>query len=260
MENILELKNLSVARGGKKIFSGITLSIPSGCNTAILGPNGAGKSTFLKLLTREIYPIPAAGSSLEIFGEKLWNIWELRSRIGIVSNDLQYMFPAETLGNDVVRSGFFASIGMWKDRRTTPEQERDAKKILRELGIEKLAKREFGSCSTGEQRRLILARALVSKPSALILDEPTSGLDLRAAILYVEFLRKLMREGTTVILVTHNIGEIPPEIRRVILIKSGTIAGDGVPEKMLTSKSLSALFEIPLSIAQNNGFFQAAPA
>lgn len=258
MESILELKKLSVLRGKKKVFSNITLNIPAGCNTAILGPNGAGKSTLLKLLTREIYPVPAPESSLKIFGETLWNIWELRSRIGIVSTDLQYMFPGDTLGIDVVRSGFFASIGMWKDRKLTGTQERAVRSIMQQLNIEKLARREFGTCSTGEQRRFILARALVSKPEALILDEPTSGLDLRATILYIEFLRKLMRTGTTVILVTHNINEISPEMQRVILIKSGAIVEDGMPAELLNSEKLSSLFDIPLSVVRNNGFYQVA--
>lgn len=259
-ENILELRNLSVVRGETKIFSGLSLTVPVGCNTAILGPNGAGKSTFLKLLTRELYPVFSKKSELKIFGETRWNIWELRSRLGIVSNDLQHKFPEETLGRDVVMSGFFSSFGVWKDRRVSRERLAAAKNAMRFLGIEKIAAREFGTYSTGEQRRFLLARALANAPEALVLDEPTSGLDLKSAFLYVENLRRLMRAGTTVVLVTHDISEITPEFSRVLLLKNGAVAFDGPREQALTSERLSSLFEIPLSVAEKNGFYSVVPA
>lgn len=257
---IIELQNVSVVRGSKKIFSDVSFEIASGCNTAILGPNGAGKSTLLKLLTREIYPQRKSGSSLKIFGETVWNIWELRSRIGIVSNDLQSMFPPDTSGIDVVRSGFFSSIGMWRDRRLSRENEKSVREMLAFIGLEKIASRRFCTFSTGEQRRFILARALISRPEVLVLDEPTSGLDLRASILYIELLRKLMRSGTTVVLVTHNIHEIAPEIGRVVLLSAGKIVESGSTEAILCSEKLSALFEIPLDVSRLNGFYQVASA
>lgn len=259
-ENILELRNLSVVRGEKKIFSGLSLRVPVGCNTAILGPNGAGKSTFLKLLTREIYPAASENSELKIFGEKLWNVWELRSRLGIVSNDLQHKFPEETSGRDVVLSGFFSSFGVWKDQSVSRERLAAAKNVMRLLEIEKISAREFGTYSTGEQRRFLLARALVNSPEALVLDEPTSGLDLKSGFLYVEKLRRLMRAGTTVVLVTHDISEITPEFSRVLLLKGGSLVFDGSREQALTSERLSSLFEIPLSVAEKNGFYSVVPA
>lgn len=257
---IIECSGLTVVRGGKKIFSDVSFDVPAGCSTAILGPNGAGKSTLLKLVTRELYPAATAKGFLKLFGETTWNVRELRSRIGIVSNDLQRMFPADTRGIDVVRSGFFASIGMWRDRRPTPAQAKRVREILDFIGLADIASREFGTFSTGEQRRFILARALVNRPEALVLDEPTSGLDLKSSILYVDFLRELMRAGTTVILVTHNINEIAPEIRRVALIRAGKIVGVGETEKMLTSERLSELFDVPLSVFRRNGFWRVFPA
>lgn len=259
-ENILDIRNLSVVRGERRVFSGLSLSVPVGCNTAILGPNGAGKSTFLKLLTREIYPLASAGSELKIFGEKLWNVRDLRSRLGIVSNDLQRNFPPECLGSDVVMSGFFSAFGVWKDAEISREQARTAKFVMKMLGIDKLSGREFGAFSTGEQWRFLLARALVNAPEALILDEPTSGLDLKSCFRYIEKLRELMRAGTTVVLVTHNISEISPEFSRVILLKNGGIVADGSRAETLTSARLSALFEIPLSVSERNGFFTVVPA
>lgn len=259
-ENILEIGGLSVVRGDKKIFSDLSLTVPVGSNTAILGPNGAGKSTLLKLLTREIYPVASPSSVLKIFGEKLWNVRELRARLGIVSNDLQRGFPEETSGLDVVLSGFFSTFGVWRGLQVSREQLRAAKKAAVAAGIEKIAGRAFGTFSTGEQRRFLLARALVNAPEALVLDEPTSGLDLKSAFLYVEKLRALMASGTTVILVTHNIGEISPEFSRVILLKNGRVLADGSREQILTSERLSELFEIPVSVVEKNGFYSVVPA
>lgn len=258
--NLIELKNITVARGGKKIFSGLNLEIPVGRNMAILGPNGAGKSTFLKLLTRELYPEANAKSSLKIFGESTWNIWELRSRIGIVSNDLQGMFSPDISGADVVRSGFFSSIGLCRDRILTPAQEKRVGDMLAVMGLGRIASRPFSTFSTGERRRFILARALVSKPEALVLDEPTAGLDLRASFFYICFLRTLMSKGTTVILVTHNINEIPPEMKYVALLEKGKILEMGRKQDVLTSEKLSALFDIPLRVSRENGFYGVVPA
>lgn len=257
--NLLELKNITVVRGERTIFSGLNLEIPVGCNTAILGPNGSGKSTLLKLLTREIYPVASPKSSLKILGNSVWNIWELRSQVGIVSNDLQRMFPPDISGADVARSGFFSSIGMWRDRELSPKQENEVKEILAYCGLGRIAHRKFGSLSTGEQRRFILARALVNSPKVLVLDEPTSGLDFRSSLLYLFFLQGLMNRGTTVILVTHNISEITPEIKHVTLMHRGKIADAGTPQAILTSEKLSMLFDIPLRVTQENGFYQAVP-
>lgn len=257
-EKILELRNLSVARGERNVFSGLSLEVPVGCNTAILGPNGSGKSTLLKLLTREIYPLVSPNSEIKIFGETLWNIWSLRSRLGIVSNDLQRNFPEEIVGRDVVFSGFFSSYGLWKDRGVSRKQRAVARDVMQMLEIDKIAHREFGTFSTGEQRRFLLARALVNAPKALVLDEPTSGLDLKSAFLYTEKMRELMRSGTTVILVTHNLAEISPEFSRVILLKNGGVLVDDSRERALISGNLSALFDLPLSVSKKHGFYSVA--
>lgn len=259
-ENILEIKNLSVVRGEKKIFQNFSLRVPTGCNTAILGPNGSGKSTFLKLLTRELYPVASPRTAMKIFGRERWNICELRSQLGIVSNDFQRLFSASTSGLDVVLSGFFSTCGVWRNLKVSRERVRRAKEVIEKIGLSKIAARGFGTFSTGEQRRFLLARALVNAPKALILDEPTSGLDLKSCFLYIEKLRALMHEGTTVILVTHNIGEISPEFSRVILLREGKIRADGPRERVLTSGALSALFEIPLSVGFCDGFYSVVPA
>jgi iron complex transport system ATP-binding protein len=127
------------------------------------------------------------------------------------------------------------------------------------LGIVDLKSRQFSSMSTGEQRKFLLARALVHDPEVLVLDEPTSGLDLRACFQYLEIIQGLMSMGKNVILVTHHIHEIPPEITRAILLKEAKVVDDGDKTKVLTSKSLSKLFDRPIKIIQENGFYQALP-
>ncbi len=128
------------------------------------------------------------------------------------------------------------------------------------LGIEALRERAFSSMSTGEQRRFLLARALVNDPDTLLLDEPTSGLDLKTSFLYQKLLQGLVRRGTTILLVTHRIHEIPPEVQHVILLKQGRVLAQGRREDMLTSEALSALFDCPLHVVSHNGTCQVFPA
>ncbi len=113
--------------------------------------------------------------------------------------------------------------------------------------------------STGEQRRCLLGRVLVHEPTALVLDEPTSGLDLTATFHYLDLVRNYVRKGNTLLLVTHHIHEIPPEVERVVLLKQGKILQDGDKHAVLTETNLSQLFDCPVSLAQANGWYQALP-
>ena len=264
MADILEIQNVTVYRGRTRIFQNLSLAIPLGCHAVILGPNGAGKSTLLKLLSRELYPVAQAGSSVRVFGKEDWNVWELRSRLGIVSDDLQTDYFGSASGNaagrDVILSGLYASIGVWPNQTFDSSDQDRAREIMELLGVAALAKKPFGAMSTGERRRFLLGRALISDPEALVLDEPTGGLDLKAVFQYLGIVRDLMRAGKTVILVTHHIHEIPPEMDRVLLLKEGKVVADGGKESVLTSDRLSSLFEIPIQLLRANGFYQAVPA
>jgi len=259
METILEIKNAVVYRGQTKVFDGLSLEIPLGCHTAILGPNGAGKSTLLKLVTREVYPVQRDGSYVRVFGQERWNVWELRTRLGIVSHELHRGYRGHVCGMEVVLSGFYSSIGTWHHQRFRPEQIRRAVELMEMLGIVALRDTPFAEMSAGEQRRFLLARALVHDPEALILDEPMSGLDLKACFQYLDLMRRLMREGKTVILVTHRIHEIPPEVARVVLLKDGRVLADGAKTQTLTSENLSRLFDVSVELVHLNGFYQVVP-
>jgi len=259
MQNIIEIKNATVYRGQSRVFHNLSLTIPQGCHTAILGPNGAGKSTLLKLLSRELYPVQDQGSYVRIFGQENWNVWELRSHFGIISHDLQQQYLGTARGINVILSGYYSSIDTaWHHNFSAQDKER-AEQVMATLEVTTLKDRLFVEMSTGEQRRFLLGRALINDPDALVLDEPTSGLDLKACFQYLAIIRHLIREGKTIILVTHHIHEIPPEVSRVILLKDGAILADGEKREIFTDHNLSTLFATPITLLHANGFYQATP-
>jgi iron complex transport system ATP-binding protein len=260
MPPILDIHRATVYRGDTRVFSDLSFVLREGEHTVILGPNGAGKSTILKLLSGEVHPTPLAETRIRIFGDEQWNVWDVRKRIGLVSHDLQrdYLICAE--GVNVVLSGFFASIDTYDFQKFDERQVLRAQQILRELGVASLAGRRFGHLSTGEQRRLLLGRALVHDPAVLVLDEPTSGLDPKACFDYLDCVRAQMCKGKTVLLVTHHVHEIPPEIERAVLLKEGRIVGDDRKDSLLTSGRLSGLFERPIVLVHAHGWYHAVPA
>jgi len=256
---LIEIRDATVFRGVTKVFDHLDLVLEQGLSTAILGPNGAGKTTLLKLLTRELYPVQRDGAYVRILGQARGDVWSLRTQLGIISSDLQYEYAGRASGLEVVLSGFYASVGVWGHQEYEASQQELAQVTLHELGIEDLAGRRYETLSTGQQRRLLLGRALINQPDSLLLDEPTSGLDLAATFSYLKTLRRLMLTGRTVVLVTHHIHEIPPEINRVILLKECKVVDDGGKAKVLTSKTLSSLFDRSINIVEQNGYYQALP-
>ncbi|MFW6200327.1 MAG: ABC transporter ATP-binding protein [Gemmatimonadota bacterium] len=259
MPPFLQLDNVTVRRGPNTVFDGLSLEIDTGCSTAVLGPNGAGKSTLLKLLSRELYPVHGDDGGMRLFGRERWNVWELRTRLGLVSHDLQTEYPDHVTGRDVVLSGFHSSLGLWRNHEITDRDRERAAGVIDRLGLAGLQGRPYRTLSTGEQRRFLLARALVHDPEVLVLDEPMSGVDLKACFQYLDLVRGLIREGKTVVLATHHVHEIPPEVDRVVLLKGGRVVADGAKEEVLTGPRLSETFETPIEVARTNGFFQAVP-
>jgi iron complex transport system ATP-binding protein len=257
--NVMEIKNATVYRGETRVFRKFSLEIPAGQSTAILGPNGAGKSTLLKLLDREIYPVQEKGSYVKVLGHGLWNVWDIRAHLGIVSQDLQDEYLGDAEGLDVLLSGLYSSIGVWTHQKFSAADVGRAGDMLKTLGVWNCRKKRFWEMSTGEQRRLLLGRALINDPDVLVLDEPTSGLDIKACFQYLTIIGGLISSGKTVVLVTHHVHEIPPGISRVVLLKDGKIAADGEKALILTSGNLTDLFDIPVEVVQVNGFYQVMP-
>ena len=259
MQKVIEIRNATVYRGQTRVFSKLSLEIVRGHSTAIIGPNGAGKSTLLKLLTREIYPVQGEGSYVKVLGQECWNVWELRARLGIVSQDLQEQYLGCAKGINVLLSGIYSSIDIWSHQTFTSRDRTEAMRLMETLGISHCREKLFSEMSTGEQRRFLLGRALIHNPDVLVLDEPTSGLDVKACFQYLDIVRDLMKAGKTVVLVTHHIHEIPPEISRVTLLKAGKVVADGEKTDILTGGNLTRLFDIPVELVQFNGFYQAMP-
>jgi len=254
--SLIEYRNVIVSQNNRVVLNGITLAINCGEHVAILGPNGAGKSFLIRTITRECYPHAGVPDSyVRILGREEWNVFELRSLLGIVSDGLAALCTRNFSCREIILSGFFSSIGIWPYHHVTPSMERKAKEIMALLEIAHLAERKMNEISTGETRRTLIGRALVHDPQALVLDEPAASLDFHAAHKLRNMLSKIASAGTSIIMVTHNTLDIIPEIERVILLKDGRVFNDGTKEKMLTSKTLSQLFDTPLEVVKRDGYY-----
>jgi iron complex transport system ATP-binding protein len=259
-EAVLELFEATVMKGGVRALDGLTLTIRAGEHTAIVGPNGAGKSTLINLLTRDEYPLHHSNghAPVRIFGSERWDVFELRSRLGIVTADLHQRFvegpsAGRITGEDAVLSGFFATRGFLLYVDVTRKMRRAAAAALARMEAAHLAGRTLNEMSTGEARRVLIARALVSEPDALVLDEPAAGLDPVARHRFMELVGRIGERGTTLILVTHHVEEILPIVNRVVLLKNGRVAVEGPKASVLTSEHLSAVFDHAIVVDESGG-------
>ena len=252
---LIELRNVTVMRGANTALHDLSLKIGQGEHVAILGPNGCGKSTLIKTITRECYPLAQPDSSVEILGRALWNVFDLRSMLGIVSNDLMTQCTRGITGFDVVLSGFFSSIGIWPNHHVTDEMREKAAAVLDVLEAPHLSEKPVDEMSSGEARRVLIGRALVHDPKALLLDEPSTSLDLFAQHELRETVRRLARSGIGIVLVTHHLSDIIPEIDRVILMRGGQIVGDGPKAQLLTAGSLRELFGVGVELTERDGYY-----
>lgn len=258
---LIEISNATIWRGETCVFEDLNLVIEQRERVAILGPNGSGKTTLLKTINREIYPASVADSTIQILGRDDWNVWTLRKHIGVVSHDLHSRYTSTTTALEVVVSGFFSSIGVHGTlaNRVTEDQIAKARSALQVLGIEDLQSTPLHSMSTGQQRRCLLGRALVHEPHTLILDEPTVGLDFSARFDYLARIRELSLSGRNIILVTHHLNEIPPDIERIVLLKDGEVVADDNKKNVLCSEVLSAVYETDVKVTEIDGYFLAYP-
>src|SRR4030081_231827 len=231
----------------------ISLRIEAGEHVCILGPNGCGKSTLIKTITRECYPVVRGGSSISILGRERWNIFELRSLLGIVSPDLLGACTTDATGRDVVLSGFFSSTRIFPHQHPDPAQLALAEETLARLGIAHLADRSVAQLSSGEAQRTLIARALVHSPQTLLFDEPSNALDIGAQLQLRETMRELARSGLGILLVTHHVSEIIPEMERVVLLREGRVIADGPKSSVLTAEHLSNLFGASVRLDRHDG-------
>jgi iron complex transport system ATP-binding protein len=261
-EAFLELEKVNVWRGDEAEVAAlreVSLVFRTGESVVVLGPNGSGKSTLLKLLTGALRAEVREGSSCRLFGEERWSIDELRHRIGVVMPEEVARFDPREVAFDVVLSAFRGAYGRTRDMRFSRKERVAASRAVDRMGIAELIDREFGALSSGERRRFLIARALADDPEVLVLDEPSTALDFAAAAELSTTLRELIGSGHTLVLVTHDPGEIPPEIGRVLMLKEGEVLEDGATRRLLCSAVLSDLYGLPLRARWSDGWCAVKP-
>ena len=274
-EPFLRMTHVNVALSERIVLHDINLTIQAGEHVAILGPNGCGKSTLIRTMNCELYPvIPPAGAfthsgelaagtprpEISIFGRSRWDLTQLRQHFGVVSESLPAGRSSEfgsvrtAKGLEAVVAGFFSASSLWPNLTVTEEMRDRAAEALERVDATRLTHQFVSEMSAGERRRILIARALVHRPRQLLLDEPSNALDLAAQRGLRETMVSLIAEGIGLVLVTHHLGDIPPQIDRVILMNQGKILEDGTRADLLTAPKLSRLFNTEVSLGQEDGW------
>jgi iron complex transport system ATP-binding protein len=259
MTPAIDIRDATVIRGGREVLKGLSLALGSDERACILGPNGSGKSTIVQMIAGEVSPVYREPAAITLFGEERWNLFALRSRLGVVSDSLQTAQAKDESVLDTILSGFYGSVGLPLREEAAPELVERAREAAELLGVRAILDRSASSLSSGQMRRVLVARALVHDPELLLLDEPFTSLDIGARHIFAERVRSLVRRGHALVLVTHELSEIPPEIERVILVKDGRIQADGPKREILISERISELFDLPLLVREEGGHYRAVP-
>ena len=253
----LRMQQVSVARGDAVVLHGINLNIATGEHVAILGPNGCGKSTLIKTITCECYPIFTPEMECRLLGRERWDVSQLRKHLGVVSADLPGERTPASKGRDVVVAGFFSASTIWPNLHITEEMCQRAHEAMSLMDATRLADKLVGEMSAGEQRRIMIARALVHKPEMLLLDEPSNALDIAAQRELRDALRVVAQQGTGIIMVTHHLADILPEIDRVIMMRAGRIVVDGPRLQLITAAQLRELFGVEVTLTERDGYWHS---
>ncbi len=257
----MDLRRVNVVRGDAHVLHDVSLQVAAGESVAIVGPNGCGKSTLLKTLTCELYPLAEPGMKVKLFGRARWDVTLLRRMMGVVSSDAPVRDALDVPAREIVLSGFFSAARLWPNLQVTDEMRERAQQAMVDAGVEALAERPLRTLSSGQQKRLMIARALAASGNGaqrmLLLDEPSNTLDLPAQRELRRTLQELAEQGTGIVLITHHVEDIVPAIRRVLLMREGRIVGDGAAAEMLTGERLSALFGVPLAVSNSDGCYTA---
>lgn len=260
--SFVDLRHVTVCRSTETVLHDVTLQVAPGESIAILGPNGCGKSTLMKTLTCELYPLAQADMRVELFGCARWDVTELRRRMGVVSAEPPCRDALSVPGGEVVLTGFFSAARLWPNLTVTDTMRERAAAAMRDAGVEHLRDRPLGAMSSGQQKRILIARALAASGTdgsqrVLLLDEPTNALDLIAQRDLRRTVQQLAQQGTAVLLVTHQVEDIVPAMQRTVLMKDGRIVADGATEMLLTSATLSKLFHAPVALSREGGTYHA---
>jgi iron complex transport system ATP-binding protein len=254
---ILRLTGVSVRRGGRSLLGPVDWSIAAGDRWVVLGPNGSGKTTLVHVASTYLWP---THGSVEVLGETIGRVdaRELRRRVGYAGAGLEASIDAGLTALEVVVTARHAALGPWWHEYTEDDRHR-ARGLLRELGVSDLADRPFGLLSTGERRRVQIARAMMPAPELLILDEPGASLDLGAREALVRDLARLAAVPTprAVVLVTHHVEEIPAGFGHALVLAGGRVVAAGPIDDTLTGPVISEAFGLPIAVERTNGRFRA---
>jgi iron complex transport system ATP-binding protein len=256
--DVFELRNVSVVRDGKRILDSINLELHENENAAIIGLNGSGKTTLLKLLRGDVLPYYDTENPpvMRLFGESSWNLFELRNKMGVVSMDLQNQFVASTRVYEVIASGYFGSLDVFRNMSVSEEMVKKTYEMASLMGIEDLLERSLDGLSLGEMRRTLIARALITDPKLLVLDEPMTGLDIVMNSKFRRMFDILIERGVNIIMITHDLSDIPICINRVVMLKDGKKFADGDKKNLLNSETVSEVYGEDIKVECTNGIYR----
>jgi iron complex transport system ATP-binding protein len=257
MPQVLEFSDVVVRRNGRDIVSHLDWTVADDERWVVLGPNGAGKTTVLQLADTLLHPTSGA---VTILGERLGrtDVFELRPRIGFASSAMARRVPPEETVLDVVLTAAFSVVGRWREDYDDID-ERRALRVLAEWKLDHLADRTFGTLSDGEQKRVQIARAVMTDPELLLLDEPTASLDLGAREELLSLLSGYAQAPTTpaMVMVTHHVEEIPVGFTHVLLLRDGEVVASGALGEALTPENLTATFGLQIALTHEAGRYAA---
>ena len=252
---LFRIRDASVVRAGSTILHVDDFTLAEGEHLALLGPNGAGKSTFIKLLTREVMPLYRDVAPVVFRGNERPTLADIKSCFGVVSASMHEQISVHLPVIDIVCGGFFGTLGLPRGVQADASMRAAALDALEKLGIADLSARDVLTLSTGQVRRVLVARELVHDPQVLVFDEPCTGLDPQGMYQIRSTMRALAEEGRSVVLVTHYPEDIVPAIERVVLIKDAAILADGSKRDLLTDETMSDLFDAPLRVEERDGWY-----
>lgn len=252
---LFRIRDASVVRAGSIILHVDDFTLAEGEHLALLGPNGAGKSTFIKLLTREVMPLYRDAAPVVFRGNERPTLADIKSCFGVVSASMHEQISVHLPVIDIVCGGFFGTLGLPRGVQVDAAMRAASLDALEKLGIADLSARDVLTLSTGQVRRVLVARELVHDPQVFVFDEPCTGLDPQGMYQIRSTMRALAEEGRSVVLVTHYPEDIVPAIERVVLIKDAAILADGSKRDLLTDETMSDLFDAPLRVEERDGWY-----
>ena len=248
-----DAKNINCFKNGYRVFKDLNLKIEYTENVILIGPNGSGKSSLIEIINRNIYPVIANDSKLKIFEKELINLWELRKKISTVNNDIKNRINPNLQVCDLILSGLYGRYCYIQNK-----SEKDiykVEKIMENMYISNLSKKNFSYLSDGEKQISLIARALIKKPEILILDEPIANLDYKSKFFVNDKINELSKLNTKILCVTHDISMITTIYDRVIMLKDGKIIADGYQNNIINSENLNKLYGIQVEVTKKNGLW-----